>query len=139
MRLALLAPLIAGLFAMPVNAQIRIVQPAPDCRLSRRMYDNPFSDSRGYWQPRYAWHVERTLTGLVASAVLRRAHVPRPVAVVVPALVVTALHVRGVIRGVYPLNPMDWFADAWMMSAAAMRPGFWLVGYAATGICFASP
>lgn len=131
-----IAPLLAGLcFAGHLRAQSLHER----CDLTRRAYDNPFSDSWGYVQPRYAWHIEKATAGALTTTLLEHLHVPRLVAMSFPALVTIALHVRGIARHTYRFNGMDWLADAWMVSPAAMRPVPYLAGYALTGVCFASP
>lgn len=121
MRSALLAPLLAGLLALPLSAQ--------DCRVFRMAWDNPYDDRHFYRAPRIAWHAEKA--GLSWLAMKK---VPRWV----PAVFVTALHVRGVARGTYRLNLADWIADAWIVSLPAMPKRLALVSYLPAA-CFASP
>lgn len=137
----LIASLLAALFCCPrLGAQaIRIVQPPPDCRVFRVAAENPFSDSKLYVQRRVAWHIEKATAGALATTALEHIGVPRRIAALTPALFTIALHIRGIVRRTYALNPMDWLADAWMVSPAAMRPTTWLVGYAVLDVCWASP
>lgn len=106
--------------------------PAQDCHVFRSAFDNPFSDTKGYWQPRIAWHLEKAGVAWVAT---RKA--PRWVKIL-PAVIVTGLHVRGAVRGYYKVNAGDWIADAWMVSASLVTPKVWAMGYPVAA-CFASP
>lgn len=124
-----MAPLMAGLFVARLSAQ--------DCRIWQMAQDNPFSDSRHYTQPRIAWHAEKAAASWVGVTVARKLHAPKW-ARVVPALVVTALHVRGTIRRTYRVNAADWIADAWIVSLPFLPRTVAAVSYLPAA-CYASP
>lgn len=118
-------------------APIAVVQPKPDCRLFREAWDQP-TGTYSVRQPRIAWHAERAVLGGLATKALERGHVPKPIARFAPAAVQTGLHVYGVLRHEYPLNPGDWFADDFIASPATMPWPLYASLYGPTA-CLASP
>jgi hypothetical protein len=102
--------------SIPAHGQgLRITQPAPDCDVRKSAFDNPFSDTNGYWQPRIAWHAEYALGSYFAASLVRRVtHLPPWLSATVAAVGIGVLpHVRSVViqRG-YPINPGDLAFDA---------------------------
>lgn len=121
-----------------IVAQLRVVQPAPDCRVFRSALDNPYDDTHLYSQPRIAWHVERMVAGALLTRALVKARVPARVARWAPAALSLALHVRGYARKAYPVNPGDWLADAFTFSASNLPLKVVAVAYLPAA-CLSSP
>lgn len=126
------APVLALLLvctALPTRAQgLKITQPPADCHLTTSAFDNPFSDTHGYWQPRVVWHAEFALgTYLVADLVHRVTHLPPWASATVAAVGIGVLpHVRSVlIQRRYPINPGDLAFDA----VNRGTPFVWLAGH----------
>lgn len=152
--LPLLAPLVAGLcFARALPAQQRLINPQTrDCRLTRSAYDNPLSDTQGYWQPRIAWHAEYAALSFAAAYTIHRVTHLSPMWSAAVTTVGLGLipHIRGsLMNGTYPIHPMDWAFDMWdrgmpFVWAASGDYGYkrpalvWLAGYAALA-CYAEP
>ena len=116
MRRLTTALLLAGLFVAPLPAQgLRITQPSPDCRLWQSAFDNPFSDTNGYTQPRAVWHAEYALASYGIAALIQRVTHVRPwIAATMTTVAIGVLpHVRSVlIQRRYPINPGDLAFDA---------------------------
>lgn len=121
----LLAPLLAGLFiaghAQPATAQLRIVQPGPDCRLARTAIDQPFYGV-SWKQRRWTWHLEFfALANLVAEGIHRlppNGVTPWKSAVAAQVLTADVPHAIGLLKHEYPLDPADVFlADPVIRSA----------------------
>jgi len=154
MRFLMLAPLLAGFcIARELRAQrISIAQPSRDCRLTRSAFDNSFSDSRGYWQPRIAWHAEYAALSLATAYGIHRVTHLSPMWSAAVATVGLGLvpHIRGgIVNRSYPINPMDWTFDLWDRGAPVawaygrdngyMKPALvWLSGYAGLA-CWGEP
>lgn len=97
------------------SGQGLIVQPSPDCHLFAPAFDNPFSDTRGFTQPRIAWHAEYAVASYaLASVVHRVTHLPPWLSATAAAAGIGVLpHVRSVlIQRRYPINPGDLAFDA---------------------------
>jgi hypothetical protein len=111
--LLVLATLLASCSTTPAPAfaqGFRVVQPAPDCNLGRRAFDNPFSDTKGYVQPRIAWHVEYAVgTALLTWAIDKATPLPKwASATTATVLVGVVPHARSVFwQRRYPINPGD--------------------------------
>lgn len=159
--IASIALAIATWTAAPSSAQgFRVVQPAPDCRIFQRRYDN-FTDfsSTGFVQSRIAWHAEMAVLSLATAYLISKAFHWGAW----PAAATTAIglglvpHVRSVlIQRRYPMNPGDWAFDLWnravpavnaiddhaptitLKSVSAKGAAMWLVGYVALA-CFSDP
>ncbi|HEY9228804.1 MAG TPA: hypothetical protein VIP11_19285 [Gemmatimonadaceae bacterium] len=125
-----------GIRSIPVHAQIRFVHRPPDCNLARRAFDNPFGDTRGYsdrrgwYMPRYAWHVfYPTLTGATGEVAHRLTKLPRwSTYLAAGALIGFGPHIRSTLRerpGQRTINPRDWAFDGLNRSA----PFILLVGW----------
>jgi hypothetical protein len=122
---------------------------AQDCNLARRAFDNPFSDSRGWWMPRYAWHGFYAGAGVAVGEVLHRATKRPRWQTAIAAGVATSLvwHVRGLVRKQYGFSPRDWAFDFFVRSAPLLlwdqRPrtlaATTLIGGYFSLACFASP
>lgn len=127
---ALLALALLSVVAAPVaHCQgLRIVQPPPDCRLFAPAFDNPFSDTKGYTQPRIAWHAEYAVASYAAASLVRKVtHLPPWLSATVAAVGIGVLpHVRSVIiQRRYPINPGDLAYDA----VNRATPFVWLAGH----------
>jgi hypothetical protein len=153
-RFLVLVPLLVGLcVARDLPAQrLSISQPGRDCRLTRSAFDNTFSDTKGYWQPRIAWHAEYAALSLAtAYGIHRLTHLsPMWSAVVTTVGLGLVPHIRGgIINRTYPIEPMDWAFDAWDRGTPIawaygrdngyMKPALvWLSGYAGLA-CWGEP
>jgi len=136
----------------------QIRQPSPDCDLTRRAYENPFTDRHHYIQPRLAWHIEYAVASMAIAYAVHRAGLPRWASTLTAVGLGVAPHIRGgLIQGRYPINPGDAVFDAWNRAVPAYwaagtfddttpgrarsrahAVGVWLGGYVASA-CFASP
>lgn len=138
----------------------RVRQPPANCNLAERKFDNPFSDTKGYVQPRIAWHAEYAVASMgIAYAVHRITHLPGWASAAAATVAIGVVpHVRSVlIQRRYPINPGDLAFDFWDRATPAfwvighrddstrtvwknhgIATGTWLLGYAALA-CYASP
>lgn len=145
--------------ALPAQG-LKVTQPPRNCHIFEQRFDNPFSDTKGYWQPAVAWHAEYALGSLGLSYGLHRfLHFPSWLAAgTVTVGIGIAPHVRSVlIKRTYPINPGDIAFDLWDRATPAFwavahkddstkiawkshlrSTGTWLIGYALLA-CFASP
>ena len=149
------------LLAASVGAQgLKVTQPPGDCNLIERKFDNPFSDTKGYVQPRIAWHAEYAVASMgIAYAVHRITHLPGWASAAAATIAIGVVpHVRSVlIQRRYPIDPGDLAFDFWDRATPAfwmvghrddstrtvwknhmIAGGTWLLGYAALA-CYASP
>jgi len=157
------ALLLAAVYALTPIAATRaqgwqIRQPSPDCDLTRRAYENPFTDGHHYIQPRLAWHIEYAVGSIAVAYVVHRLGLPRWASTLTAIGLGVAPHIRsGLIQRRYPINPGDVVFDVWDRAVPAYwasgafddttsdrardrahAVGVWLGGYVATA-CFASP
>jgi hypothetical protein len=113
---SILVMLTVLLLSMSAGAQgLRVTQPPPDCNVFKSAFDNPFSDTRGWTQPRIAWHAEYAVGSyFIASVVRKVTHLPPWLAATVTSVGIGVLpHVRSVvIQRRYPINPGDIAFDA---------------------------
>lgn len=156
--------LVLGLWvlAAPLAAQgLKITQPAPDCALARKTFDNPFSDSKGWVMRRYEWHTFYvSLSGVTALALRHAPFAPSWLRGRIGSGAVTAVglgivpHVRSVlIQRRYPIDPLDLAFDLWDKSGTlvgglgasgatwqsrTLAATTWAGGYLAL-MCYASP
>lgn len=116
------------LFLLVVTAPLS----AQRCNVFTPGFDNPFSDHHDIRQLRISWHLEKAGVSWIAT---RKG--PRWIRYA-PMVLVTALHVRGAIKGSYRIDWHDWVADAWMVSLPAQQWWTWALGYPLAG-CYAWP
>lgn len=154
---ALLALLALGAlsfaFCTEATAQgLKVTQPPPDCNLGRRAFDNPFSDTKGYWQPRVLWHAEYAVgTAALSWGIHKVTRLPKWASATIAAVGVGVVpHFRSVIlQRRYPINPGDIAFDAvnrgtpYVFVSSQPRGvwtafGVWLATDMALS-CFASP
>ena len=154
--------LVVALTCMGYRAEAQAIQwkPSPlGCDVTKRAFDNPFSDTKGYWQPRIMWHAEYGLgTWALGYGLYKATKMPPWLATSIATIGIGFVpHIRGYVKGQYAINISDWTFDGWNRAA----PTFWaiahrddangivwknhvvatatyLVGYAAL-MCFASP
>jgi hypothetical protein len=107
---------------------LKITQPGPNCNLFESRFDNPFSDTKGFYQPAIAWHAEYALSSYVFAWGIDKAtghHLPGwlTAGIVIGAYQIP--HIRGgFIRRDYPINPLDMTYD--FVNRAT--PAVWAVG-----------
>jgi hypothetical protein len=141
----MLIPLILAL-------QLRIVQPHPDCNIFEKKFDNPFSDHSGWVMRRYQWHtMYPILTSGLAYGINRVIHKPKVSAFIATLATGLAPHIRGSIKELYTINPLDWAYDlenrslpAWYATAGDNIPsrGKAIAEYLALDfslVCWSSP
>lgn len=161
LRIATLVAAVTAASSAPASAQTgRVEWPKQlDCDVTRRAFDNPFSDRKGYWQPRIAWHAEYAAGSLAMGYGLKKLGAPTWLAATAPTIAIgLAPHVRGHLKGYYAINIADWTFDLWNRATPvfwaighrdddssgvkwknhAKAAGVWTIGYLATA-CFASP
>ncbi len=129
---------------------------APNCDLTQRRFDDPFSDHVGWSMPRYQWHAFYAVASIAASEGIHRVtHMPRWASAVTATVAIGIIpHIRGgLLIKRYPVDPLDWSFDAFNRSApifvwSGMSGGTWqsktiaattyAAGYAALA-CYSSP
>jgi hypothetical protein len=131
-----------------------------DCDVTRRAFDNPWSDTKGYVMPRIGWHASYAVASLGMGYGLKKLGAPSWVAATVPTIGIGLVpHIRGHLKGYYSINIADWVFDFWNRATPtfwsiahrhddsasgvhwrrhAIATGTWTLGYLAT-VCFASP
>ena len=95
-------------------AQSQTTHSASDCRLARRAYDNPFSDSRGWSMRRYEWHAFYAgLSTLTAYGIHKTTKLPSWASAAIATVGIGLVpHIRGgLIRRDYAINALDWSFD----------------------------
>jgi len=124
-----IAATLAIALAPHIGAQgLKVSQPPANCDLTQRKFDNPFSDTKGYVQPRIAWHAEYAVASMgIAYAVHRVTHLPGWASAAAATIAIGVVpHVRSVlIQRRYPINPGDLAFDFWDRAT----PGFWVIGH----------
>ncbi len=125
--LAHLAPLLAGLcLSCPSRfayAQaIRFRQDVPNCHVLAPRFDNPLSDTKGFTQRALYWDAEYAALSVVTAKALHRwTPLPSWAIAAVPSIGFgLAPHVRGYLRGSYPIS-LHWLQVAWDRSLPAFR------------------
>ena len=107
----------------PIGAQsIRFVNPPRDCNLGRKAYDNPFSDSHGFYLRRYQWHLfYAALSTGGAEALHQVTGWPRWSTALISSVGFGLVpHVRQTVKapdGERTINARDWAFDGLIRSA----------------------
>jgi hypothetical protein len=74
-RILIFATLLA--IAPPLSAQSLGMTWPVNCRFGESVFDNPFSDTNGYYQPRGAWLVEYSAGSYLAAVLINKiTHLP---------------------------------------------------------------
>ena len=109
--------LLLGSLALSSAAHVTHAQTAStaaDCRLARRAYDNPFSDSRGWSMRRYQWHAFYAgLSTAAAYGIHKTTKLPKWASAAIATVGIGLVpHIRsGLIMHEYPVHALDWGFD----------------------------
>lgn len=102
----------------------------PDCHTWRGKYDSfvSYGDKGAFIQPAAIWDAETALLSVGTSIALRKAKVPKPIAVAIPVIGYgLLLHIEGHRRGYYNIDLAHWT----QVLADRSAPYFW--GYRKRG------